>query len=138
FGAVFFLPAWRADDPRTGAPVDFLTWAPPGITAELRELLVPGDRVFNPQEWGSWFEYEFPEALFAMDARIELYPEAIWDEFEGVEQGRKGWEDRLREWGVTVAVVPERNPDLLDRLAELGWRSVYTDKDGSIALAPGR
>jgi hypothetical protein len=136
--AIGFLPAWTPIDPRTNAPRDFLTWAPPGITAALRDLVVPGDRVFNPQEWGSWFEYEFPDVLVAMDSRIELYPTEVWDDYDGIVAGREGWEDRIASWGVTIAVMAKRDEAMVDRLAAIGWRSVYADKDGSISVAPDR
>lgn len=135
---IAFLPVWRPYDARLNAPFEFLTWAPPGITASLRELAVPGDRVFNPQEWGSWFEYEFPSVLVAMDSRIELYPAEVWKDYDGVIAGRAGWEDRLSTWGVTIAVTAKRDQDMADRLTAIGWRSVYSDKDGSISVAPGR
>ena len=136
--AILFLPVWRTHDPRLNAPFEFLTWAPPGITESLREISVPGDRVFNPQEWGSWFEYELPDVLVAMDSRIELYPADVWDDYDGVVAGQAGWQDRLESWGVTIAVMAKRDQAMADRLAAIGWRSVYTDKDGSISVAPGR
>lgn len=135
---IAFLPNWRAYDPRLDAPFEFLTWAPPGITAELRELAVPGDRVVNPQEWGAWFEYEIPGILVAIDSRIELYPPAVWDDYDGVIAGSGGWQDRIESWGVTIAVMAKRDQAMADRLAAIGWRSVYSDKDGSILVAPAR
>lgn len=135
---IAFLPLWRPIDPRLDAPRALLAWAPPGITATLRELAVPGDRVFNPQEWGSWFEYEIPSVLVAMDSRIELYPAEVWDDYDGVMAGREGWEERLSSWGVTIAVMAKRDQAMVDRLTAIGWRSVYSDADGSISVAPGR
>lgn len=135
---IAFLPLWRPIDPRLNAPREFLAWAPPGITATLRDLAVPGDRVFNPQEWGSWFEYEIPSVLVAMDSRIELYPAGVWDDYDGVIAGTEGWEDRLSSWGVTIAVMAKRDQAMPDRLTAIGWRSVYSDADGSISVAPGR
>ena len=32
-----------------------------GITAALRDVAGPGDHLFNPQPWGSWFEFELPD-----------------------------------------------------------------------------
>src|SRR4029079_4573019 len=57
---VALLPLWRPGDARTQAPSGILVYAPPGITAALRDLAKPGDRVFNPQEWGSWLEFALP------------------------------------------------------------------------------
>ena len=135
---VYFLPFWRPNDPRTNAPEDFLTWAPPDLTARLRELAVPGDRVFNPQEWGSWFEYEMPYVLVGMDSRIEMYPEQVWEDYDDVIAGAEGWQERIETWGVTIAVMAERDVEMTNRLESIGWRTVYTDEDGFISLAPGR
>lgn len=138
FAGVFFLPLWTPIDPRLNAPDKFLTWAPPGITAKLREVSVPGDRVLNPQEWGAWFEFEFPSLLVAMDSRIELYPAEVWEDYDGVIAGTEGWQERLDSWGVTIAVMAERDDGTTRRLESIGWRTVYTDKDGSISIAPDR
>jgi hypothetical protein len=73
-----------------------------------------------------------------MDSRIELYPAAVWDDYDGVIAGSEGWEDRLTSWGVTIAVMAKRDQAMADRLAAIGWRSVYSDADGSISIAPGR
>ena len=70
---IALLPFWRPIDPQLNAPKGVVGWAPPGITATLRALAVPGDRLFNPQEWGSWFEFALPNLLVAMDSRIEMY-----------------------------------------------------------------
>ncbi len=136
--AVGLLPVWRPIDPRLDAPAGVVSSAPPGITATLRDLALPGDRLFNPQEWGSWFEFALPDLPVAIDSRIELYPGEVWRDYDRVLAGMDGWEDRLTSWGVTIAVMASRDQAMADRLARLGWRSVYSDDDGSIALAPDR
>ncbi len=135
---VFFLPLWTPIDPRLNAPDKFLTWAPPGITAKLRDVAVAGDRVLNPQEWGAWFEFELPQVLVAMDSRIELYPTEVWDDYDGVIAGTEGWEERIASWGVTIAVMAERDLETTKRLEGIGWRTIYTDDDGSISIPPSR
>src|SRR5204863_298456 len=71
---IALLPVWRATDPVLGAPSGVLTDAPSGLTAALRATARPGDRAFNPQPWGSWFEFAIPELPVAIDSRIELFP----------------------------------------------------------------
>jgi hypothetical protein len=135
---IILLPIWRPVDPRTQAPEGILLYAPPGITAKLREVAQPGDRVFNPQEWGSWFEFTLPSLPVAMDSRIEFYPAQVWRDYSGVLAGSDGWEQRIASWAPTIAVMAKRDQAIVDRFAKLGWRSVYSDADGSIMLAPGR
>ncbi len=135
---IALLPVWRPVDPKTQAPTGLLVYAPPGITAALRDLAKPGDRLFNPQEWGSWFEFALPNLPVAMDSRIEFYPPDVWRDYSGVLAGSDGWEQRIASWGPTIAVMAKRDQAIVDRFAALGWRSVYTDADGSIMVAPGR
>jgi hypothetical protein len=135
---IVLLPVWRPVDKRTNAPEGILLYAPPGITAKLREVAQPGDRLFNPQEWGSWFEFMLPDLPVAMDSRIEFYPPEVWRDYSGVLAGSAGWEQRIASWAPTVAVVAKRDQAIVDRFTAIGWRSVYSDADGSILLAPGR
>jgi hypothetical protein len=135
---VALLPLWRPVDARTAAPSGILVYAPPGITAALRDLAVPGDRVFNPQEWGSWLEFALPGLPVAMDSRIEFYPPEVWHDYASVLAGSEGWEQRIATWAPTIAVIAKRDQPIVDRFTGLGWRSVYSDADGSILLAPGR
>lgn len=135
---VALLPLWRPTDPRTGLPVAVLTDAPPGITAALRQLVRPGDRVLNPQRWGSWLEFAFPDATVAVDSRIEFFPAQVWTDHEVVYGGLDGWQERLASWGVTVAITGPADASLARRLESLGWMRTHDDADGAIWLAPGR
>ena len=60
------------------------------------------------------------------------------DDYDGVLAGRDGWQQQLTTWRVTIAVTATRDKALADRLSAIGWRTVYSDKDGSVAVAPGR
>ncbi len=135
---VALLPVWRPVDTQLGAPVGVVGDAPPGVTAALRELAVPGDRVFNQQAWGSWLEFAFPDVLVAIDSRIELFPVSVWDAYQRVIAGVDGWERQLDDWGVTIAVVDADEDAFAARLTGAGWRSAFTDDDGQILVAPGR
>jgi hypothetical protein len=133
---IALLPVWRPLDPGTQTPVAVLTEAPPGITAALRDASAPGDRVFNPQLWGSWFVYALPDRLVAIDSRIEFFPAEVWDDYERVLAGVDGWQDILEGWGVDVVVVEgDDSAGLGARLEREGWRELYRDADGRI-LAP--
>jgi len=135
---VALLPVWRPTDPALQAPQGVIGMAPPGITATIRELARPGDRLFQPQPWGSWFEWEFPDLPVAVDSRIEMFPASVWDAYEGVTAGVEGWQAQLASWGVTIAVVGYDDADLAARLGANGWRQVHHDADGWVFLAPTR
>ena len=134
--AFALLPAWRPIDPGNGVPVAVLTDAPAGVTAALRAVARPGDHVFNPQPWGSWFEFALPDVKVALDSRIEFFPPEVWDDYEAVVAGREGWEDQLASWDVAVVVVDDPVGAFAERLQRAGWEPIYTDNDGAI-LRPG-
>lgn len=136
--AVIMVPIWRGQDAGTGAPPGVVASAPSGITTALRELVRPGERIYNPQPWGSWFEFALPDAQVAIDSRIEFFPPAVWDDYENVAAGADGWQARLADWGVTVAVVESGDGALGRRLAAAGWRTTYADADGAVLVAPNR
>jgi hypothetical protein len=133
--AIALLPAWRPTDP-AGVPVAVLTDAPPGVTAALRDLAQPGDHVFNPQPWGSWFELAIPDVKVALDSRIEFFPAEVWDAYESVVGGADGWEGRLATWRASIVVVQASDRAFRDRLLAAGWTETYHDADGTILRPP--
>jgi hypothetical protein len=130
---VALLPAWRPIDPGTGAPPGVLTDAPPGITAALRAIAGPGDRILNPQPWGSWFEYALPEARVAVDSRIEFFPPEVWREHEAIYAGADGWQAILERWAPTI-IVGELDAAFVRRLRAVGWSEVARDSDGVVLV----
>jgi hypothetical protein len=138
FACIALLPAWRPIDPGLGAPNGVVGHAPPGITAALRDLARPGDRLVNPQPWGSWFEFAVPDVPVAIDSRIEVFPADVWSDYETVTGGRDGWQEVLDRWAVTIVVVPADDDAFAGRLLEAGWRSVHDDEDGTVFVAGSR
>lgn len=136
---VALLPVWRPLDPDLRAPSGVVGLAPPGITTAVRDLAHPGDRLFNPQSWGSWFEFAIPTLPVAIDARIEVFPVAVWDAYSRVTDGGDGWERQLDGWNVTivVAALPKQD-DLAQRLIAAGWHEVHRDRDGVVLTSPDR
>jgi hypothetical protein len=135
---VALLPSWRPIDVGINAPQGVLASAPSGITRALRDLARPGDRLFNPQVWGSWFEFALPDLPVAIDSRIEFFPSEVWNDYDLVLLGGTGWEEQLAAWKVTIGVTEAPDEGLRERLLGLGWRSIHEDADGSILVAPGR
>jgi hypothetical protein len=135
---VALLPAWRPLEPGLETPAGVVGTAPPGITGALRAMARPSERVFNPQPWGSWFEFDLPDLPVAIDSRIELFPASAWDAYEGVVDGVEGWQAQLDAWDVTWVVVGAPDRELAARLTAAGWRMTYTDGDGSIFASPSR
>jgi hypothetical protein len=135
---LFLLPVWRATDAATGAPTGVLTDAPSGITAALRATARPDDRLFNPQPWGSWFEFATPDVPVAIDSRFELFPAETWAEYETIASGGDGWQVVFERLHVTLAVVASGDDAFAGRLVAAGWQPTYAGSDGRVFAAPGR
>ena len=135
---VALLPVWRPTEPGLETPRGVVGMAPPGITGALRTMAQPGDHVFNPQPWGSWFEFALPDLPVGIDSRIELFPASTWDAYEGVIAGVDGWQAQLDTWDVAFVVVAKPEEAFARRLTAAGWRQVYSDEDGSLFAPPDR
>jgi hypothetical protein len=129
--AVLFLP-WGRPLSRIGSDDTLITDAPPGLTAAAREHLAPGDRLFNGQRWGSWFEFAIPENRVFVDSRIELFPEEVWNDYSSVSSGQEGWQAILDRWDIELVVAAkDQQRDLILRIRrDPGWRLLYRDADG--------
>jgi hypothetical protein len=135
------LPVWRSEDPGLRAPSGVVGTAPPGITGALRDLARPGDRLFAPQPWASWFELEVPQAQLFVDSRIELFPGAVWDDYDTITDGFDGWRDTLERWEATLIVTADglgRSPLDARLAAEPAWRQVHSDADGAVWIRTDR
>jgi hypothetical protein len=132
------LPVWRPLDAGLRAPMGVVGNAPSGVTGALRDTTKPGDRIFNPQPWGSWFEFALPDVPVAIDSRIEVFPPAVWDDYTAVTGGKVGWESILDRWGVTTIVVLADDKTFAERLATAGWTEAYRDDDATVFRAGAR
>jgi hypothetical protein len=117
-------------------PAKLVSFAPPGITAELEQTLQPGERWFNPQEWGSWFELALPSNPVFVDSRMEVIPDRVWDDYLDVLLARQGWQDVLDRWDIEVVVLARDQQRFAIPIVggDPGWRLVYQDADGLIFI----
>ena len=134
------LPVWRPIDVATRAPAGLLGQAPATITFFLRDVATPADRVWNPQVWGSWFEFAVPAPTYAFDSRIEVIPSDAWTDGDTVAAAGPGWEAILDARGVTMVVAGgDRELPLAAALsASPAWRILVDGGDGSIWVRSGR
>lgn len=127
FLGVVMLPALRDVGP-AGVPNGTLSAAPQGIAAELREflekgVLKPGDRVWNPQRWGSWLEFAVPELRYAVDSRIELFSADLWVDVQTWANANGEWLSIPDKYGANVLLVEWGQTQLYDILvASPSWR----------------
>jgi hypothetical protein len=135
--AVLFLPWWRTSGPTGSAAL--LDHAPPGVTAALATVLRPGDRVFDPELWGSWLEFRFPQNTVFDDSRIEVFSPSVWSQYDGVSAAAEGWQGVLDRWHVRVVVASRRQQGRLIAAmrSDPGWRLVHEDADGLVFVRTG-
>jgi hypothetical protein len=127
--AVVLLPYFRPSDPATGRS-PLLLEAPADATAWLRDNAPADARVFHPQPWGSWIEYDAPHVLTFVDSRIEVFAPDVWEDYGAVTDGRDGWPAVLDRWDVSIVVADDRLAGLGDRLENAdGWRRVHVGRD---------
>jgi hypothetical protein len=124
---VALLPWWRGDDPGR-----FLRDAPAGVSAAAASL-PSGTKLLAYQPWASWLEYTEPHDPVFVDSRVEVVPEAAWDDYAKVASGNEAWSDILDRWGVDAIAGPnDWAPIQLLDAAGSGWRVVYRDDQGTI------
>jgi hypothetical protein len=120
--------------PDRDPPGSLLTSAPAGITRALEDTVEPGQPIFNAQRWGSWFEFALPDHPVFVDSRWEVVPDAAWDDYDAVSDGREGWEAILEGYGFeAVALASEEQASLLSVIEhDPDWRLVHRDEDGAV------
>jgi hypothetical protein len=139
-GCIVLVPIWRPVDARLGlgAPAGVVGDAPAGITEHLRSVVRSGDRILNPQPWGSWFELAFPDATVALDSRIEVFPAQAWDDYDTVRRGGDGWQAILARWDPDWVVATGEEDAFVARLETAGWTTAYEDDDGTVLSSDRR
>jgi hypothetical protein len=112
-----------------------LAFAPAAYSTRLAASASPGERVFVPEAWASWFELEVPDVRPMVDARIEIFPTTVWDDYDAISRAAPGWERIVDRWGMRTLVLSTlQQQPLIDAIDEdpRGWTEVYRDADGMI------
>jgi hypothetical protein len=88
----------------------------------------PELRVFTRFEWGEYFTWALgPRNAIFLDARIEIYPDEVWDQYSAITRGRADWHNILAEYKVNWLVLDrtEYHGELWPRVTESGaWETV--------------
>ena len=129
---LILLPWWRTGG--AGGPDALLDHAPRGVTASLASVLRPGDRMFNPELWGSWFEFRFPRTPVFDDSRIEVFSARVWNQYDQVSGALDGWQKVLDAWRIRVVVASRSQQGSLIAAirSDPGWRLLHEDDEGLV------
>jgi hypothetical protein len=121
------LAVWAA----SSQPIDHdKTIYPCDGLRELGRLRQPGEVVLNHPDFGGFLTmHGWPERGVWIDDRNEVYGQAWYESYFGLEQTRPGWEETLTDWKPDWIAIPPERP-LAYRLAERpgGWEVVYRDQ----------
>ncbi len=120
------VPLWRP-----GPQSRLLSEAPQGLVAAVANAVPARTRLAVPQPWASWFEYALPSMPVMVDPRIELFPQAVWDDYNELRGAGDRWREVLDRWEVGAVVLDTRDWSLVDVIdRDPGWRLAYRDADG--------
>jgi hypothetical protein len=106
---------------------------PVGAVAFLKVLPEPG-RVFHSEAYGSYMIWASPEIPVFVDGRIDLYPEAQWQDYIALVLARYDWEAILTRYGVTTLLLDREafGPLIEAAAAAPGWEPVYQDEQAVV------
>lgn len=83
-------------------------------------------RLFHWQDIGGAVEYmlasDSPARVAFVDQRMELIPEAIWEDYFLISRAQEGWQSRLDYWLIMVAILHrQEQAALVSALLAQGW-----------------
>jgi hypothetical protein len=106
---------------------------PVGAVAFLNVLPEIG-RVFHSDADGSYMTWASPEVPVFIDTRIDLYPEAQWEDYLALMVARYDWETVLNRYGVTTLLLDRQvfGPLIQAVAAAPTWELVYQDRQAVI------
>jgi len=102
-----------------GYPVNAAAWV---------KANVPAGTVFNEYGWGGYLIYAFyPQPRVYMDGREEMYGERYFKRFVADDDAEPGWQQDLRQAGVTAAIVSPGSAIANAMASDPGWQRAYAD-----------
>jgi hypothetical protein len=109
-------------------PVEAVNW--------LKENPQQGN-MFNEFIWGGYLLYRlWPEQSIYMDGTTDFYGEAFTREYASVISMQDGWQDTIKKYDVSWAILPSGRPLIQALESELGWQIIYQDTTATIIRSP--
>ncbi|MBI2755693.1 MAG: hypothetical protein HYX52_03185 [Chloroflexi bacterium] len=133
--AALSLPWTKSMNPLL--PANLRGFIRPETPTALAEALSAMDSraIFNESTWGGYIDFAlWPKQRAFVDGRIELYPQAVWDDYVALTYPVAGWQSIADRYRFDALVLDRRlTPELMQAAAaSLAWRPVYEDERGII------
>lgn len=131
---VFSVPGLQPYNPLLWAVRDASYRPEDDLEAVIRHLPdpPPTGRVFSRFEWGEYLGWALtPRYAIFMDARIEIYPDEVWNQYSAITRGRADWNDILDRYQVDCLLLDARyHTDLLPQVEKsAAWRRAFQAGD---------
>ena len=93
--------------------------------------------MFNQFAWGGYLLYRmWPEKTVFIDGQTDFYGESLTREYSQVISLENGWQDTLKKYNVSWAIIPPDQPLTRALSEEMKWLVVYQDNTAVILHKP--
>ena len=95
----------------------------------------PAGPLFNDLGFGSYLIWAAqPDYPVFVDARLELYPIELWNDYLDISSARSGWQEGLDRFGIKTLILSLRSQPLLIKAVRnsIHWRRLYGDEVAAI------
>ena len=116
----------------TGTTQRLAADAPEILVDATRTALPAGSRLLVFQPFASWFEYSLPEDPVMVDSRIELFPDALWRDYDRAITAADGWDQILDRHEIEGVILPPEAVLRDELLRAEGWKRVFDGPAGSV------
>jgi hypothetical protein len=115
----------------------------PQGAVDFLQAEAPDARVLNDDVLGGYLLWRaFPARKVFFDGRLQVYPEAVYADYQDVLDDPGRFAEVAARWGVTATLLHHPAPGRLELAAAIarlpGWRVAYLDAGAVVLLADGK
>jgi hypothetical protein len=108
---------------------------PVRAVAEARAAKLEG-RMFNNFIWGGYLLHAWPEQRVFIDGGTDHYGEKLFNEYIQIWNLEPGWRDLLKQWDISVGLLPPESRLADELMRDHGWSQWYCDSTAVILRRP--
>jgi hypothetical protein len=115
----------------------------PSGAVDFLQAEAPAARVLNDDGLGGYLLWRaFPPRQVFIDGRLQVYPEAIYRDYQSTLDDPAAFAEVAARWGITAVLLAHPSPGRLELAATIarlpGWRVAYLDGGAVVLLSDGR